>query len=78
MHTFTALVRTAESTSWSPYVITGLIGAMVVVLGLTRLLRRLIAVVSSLLVTAGTAMTGLATMLTSMTVLAALFMVFLA
>jgi hypothetical protein len=51
----------------------GLIGSMVVVLGLSRLLRNLIGVVSSLLVSAGKAMSGLATMSTMYTLVIAVF-----
>jgi hypothetical protein len=76
MNALTVLAQSsASSTDWSPMVFAGLIGAMVVVLGISRLLRRMLSVVSHLLVSAGTAMAGLATMLTMCTVLAAVFMV---
>jgi len=63
MHTLTALAQTTESTSWTPLVMVGFMGAMAVVLGLARLLRRILTVVSHLLVSAGTAMAALATIL---------------
>ena len=78
MNMLAVLAQSATpSTDWSPIVFAGLMGAMVVVLGISRLLRRMLSVVSHLLVSAGSAMAGLATTLTMCTVLAAVFMVVL-
>jgi hypothetical protein len=74
MHALQAAAQATQSTNWSPFILMGLIGAMVVVLGLSRLLRGLIGVVSSLLVSAGRAMSGLATVLTMVTVMIAVVM----
>ena len=74
MHALQATAQATQSTGWSPFILMGLIGAMVVVLGLSRLLRNLIGVVSALLVSAGRAMSGLMTMLTMFTMMIAVFM----
>jgi hypothetical protein len=74
MHALDATAQAAQSTDWSPFILMGLIGAMIVVLGLSALLRHLIGVMSSILVTAGRAMSGLTTMLTMFTLLVAVFL----
>lgn len=74
MHTLDATAQATQSTGWSPFILMGIIGATVVVLGLSALLRHLIGVMSSILVTAGKAMTGLTTMLTMFTLLVAVFL----
>ncbi|MEO6084802.1 MAG: hypothetical protein ABIQ18_16995 [Umezawaea sp.] len=74
MHTLDATAQATQSTSWSPFILMGLIGAMIVVLGLSALLRHLIGVMSSILVTTGRAMGGLTTMLTMFTLLVAVFL----
>jgi hypothetical protein len=76
MNTLAVLAQSsASSTDWSLMAFAGLMGAMVVVLGISRLLSRMLSVVSHLLVSAGAAVAGLATVLTMGTVLAAVFMV---
>ncbi|MCS7476000.1 hypothetical protein ACFFQW_08375 [Umezawaea endophytica] len=74
MHTLQATAQATQSTNWSPFILMGLIGAMIVVLGLSRLLRNLIGVMSSLLISAGKAMSGITTVLTMFTLVVAVFM----
>jgi len=73
MFTLSATTQTAQSTGWSSFFLMGLIGAMIVVFGLSQLLRHLIGVVSSLLVSAGRAMSGLTMVLTVFTLVAAVY-----
>ncbi|XVV04977.1 hypothetical protein ACQPW3_06125 [Actinosynnema sp. CA-248983] len=76
MNTLTALAQSAETTEWTPLVLIILIGAMTLVLGLARLLRRLLGIITRVLLTAGAAMTGIATMLAMSTALTTLLLVY--
>jgi hypothetical protein len=77
MNTLAASAQTAGATGWPSLVIVLMVGATVLVLGLARLLRRTLAVLTRLLVSAGAAMTGLATSIAVMAVLSTVLAVYL-
>ncbi|WP_433269209.1 hypothetical protein ACQPZF_06305 [Actinosynnema sp. CS-041913] len=72
MNTLAALAQSSETTEWTPLVVVILMGAMALVLGLARLLRRVLGLLTRVVVSAGAAMTGLATVLAGCTVLTTL------
>ncbi|NUT91866.1 MAG: hypothetical protein HOY78_39790 [Saccharothrix sp.] len=76
MNTFTALAQSSETAEWTPLVLIVLMGAMTLVLGLARLLRRLLGMLTKVLLSAGAAMTGIATMLAMCTALTTLVLVY--
>ncbi|GAA0254265.1 hypothetical protein GCM10010492_63770 [Saccharothrix mutabilis subsp. mutabilis] len=76
MNTLTALAQSTETTEWTPLVLILLMGAMTLVLGLARLLRRLLGMLTRVLLSAGAAMTGIATMLVMCTALTTLLLVY--
>ncbi|MEU7526611.1 hypothetical protein AB0A74_12835 [Saccharothrix sp. NPDC042600] len=76
MNTLTALAQSSETTEWTPLVLILLMGAMTLVLGLARLLRRLLGMLTRVLLSAGAAMTGIATMLAMCTALTTLLLVY--
>lgn len=76
MNTLTALAQTSGTTEWTPLVLILLMGAMTLVLGLAKLLRRLLGMLTRVLLTAGAAMTGIATMLAMCTALTTLVLVY--
>ncbi|CAL9624105.1 hypothetical protein SUDANB95_05885 [Actinosynnema sp. ALI-1.44] len=76
MNTLTALAQSTETTEWTPLVLILLMGAMTLVVGLARLLRRLLGMLTRVLLSAGAAMTGIATMLAMCTALTTLLLVY--
>ncbi|MBB5957504.1 hypothetical protein FHS29_004099 [Saccharothrix tamanrassetensis] len=76
MNTLAALAQSSETTEWTPLVVVILMGAMALLLGLVRLLRRVLGLMTRVLVSAGAAMTGIATMLAACTVLTTLLLVY--
>ncbi|WP_143532457.1 hypothetical protein [Saccharothrix sp. ALI-22-I] len=72
----TALAQTSETTEWTPLVVMIMMGAMALVMGLARLLRRVLGMLTRILLSAGAAMTGIATMLALCTVLTTVLLVY--
>ncbi|QFZ17040.1 hypothetical protein [Saccharothrix syringae] len=72
----TTLAQTADTTEGAPVVVMIMMGAMALVLGLARLLRRLLGMLTRVLVSAGAAMTGIATMIALCAVLTTVLMVY--
>lgn len=72
----TALAQSTETTEWTPLVVMIMMGAMALVMGLARLLRRVLGMLTRVLLSAGAAMTGLATMLALCTVLTTVLVVY--
>ncbi|WP_148088829.1 hypothetical protein [Saccharothrix texasensis] len=72
----TALARTSEATEWTPLVVVVMIGALTLVMGLAKLLRRVLGMLTRVLLSAGAAMTGIATMLALCTVLTTVLLVY--
>jgi hypothetical protein len=76
MNMLTALARTSETTEWTPLVVVVMISAMALVMGLAKLLRRVLGMLTRVLLSAGAAMTGIATMLALCTVLTTVVLVY--
>jgi hypothetical protein len=76
MNMLTALARTSETTEWTPLVVMIMIGALALVMGLAKLLRRVLGMLTRVLLSAGAAMTGIATMLALCTVLTTVLLVY--
>ncbi len=68
--------QSADTAEWTPLVVVVLLGAMALVLGMIRLLRRVLGLMTRVLVSAGAAMTGIATMLAVCTVLTTFVLVY--
>ncbi|GAB3005580.1 hypothetical protein [Saccharothrix stipae] len=69
MNMLTALAQSSETTEWTPLVVLLMVGAMALVLGLAKLLRRVLGLLTRVMLSAGAAMTGIAAMLALCTVL---------
>lgn len=76
MDMLTALAQTSETTEWTPLVVMIMVGAMALVMGLAKLLRRVLGMLTRVLLSAGAAMTGIATMLALCTVLTTVLLVY--
>ncbi|MFD1151091.1 hypothetical protein [Saccharothrix hoggarensis] len=76
MNMLTALAQSSETTEWTPLVVMIMIGAMTLVMGLARLLRRVLGMLTKVVLSAGAAMTGLAGMLAVCTVLTTVLLVY--
>ncbi|MBW4720634.1 hypothetical protein [Saccharothrix obliqua] len=76
MNTLASLAQSAGTTEWAPLLVVVMTGAMALVLGLVRLLRRVLGMLTRVLVSAGTAMTGLATALALCTAMTTLLLVY--
>ncbi|MCC8244016.1 hypothetical protein [Saccharothrix luteola] len=76
MNMLTALAQTSETTEWTPLVVMIMVGAMALVMGLAKLLRRVLGMLTRVLLSAGAAMTGIATMLALCTVLTTVLLVY--
>jgi hypothetical protein len=76
MNTITALAQSSETTGWMPTVVVIMLVVLVVVMGLAKLVRRILGVVTGLLVSAAAALTGIATVLAGSTVLTTLLLVY--
>ncbi|NUS64045.1 MAG: hypothetical protein HOQ46_10405 [Saccharothrix sp.] len=72
----TALAQSSETTEWTPLVVVLMIGAMALVMGLAKLLRRVLGMLTRVLLSAGAAMTGIATMLALCTMLTTVLLVY--
>lgn len=77
MTMFTALAQSTETAEWTPLVVMIMMGTMAVVLGLARLLRRVLGILTRVLLSAGAALTGIATMLALCTVMTTVLLVYL-
>ncbi|PSL56914.1 hypothetical protein B0I31_103674 [Saccharothrix carnea] len=76
MNMLTALAQTAGTTEWTPLVVMIMIGAMALVMGLAKLLRRVLGMLTRVMLSAGAAMTGIAAMLALCTVLTTVLLVY--
>ncbi|MBB5808013.1 hypothetical protein F4560_007781 [Saccharothrix ecbatanensis] len=76
MNTLTAFAQSSGTTEWSPVVVMVMMGALALVLGLAKLLRRVLGMLTRVLLSAGAAMTGIATMLAMCTVLTTVLLVY--
>ncbi|MEV8442949.1 hypothetical protein AB0425_36690 [Actinosynnema sp. NPDC051121] len=76
MNMLTALAQSSETTEWTPLVVVLMIGAMALVMGLAKLLRRVLGMLTRVLLSAGAAMTGIATMLALCTMLTTVLLVY--
>ncbi len=76
MNMLTALAQSSGTTEWTPLVVVLMIGAMTLVMGLAKLLRRLLGMLTRVLLSAGAAMTGIAAMLATCTVLTTVLLVY--
>lgn len=76
MNMLTALAQSSQTTEWTPLVVVLMIGALTLVMGLAKLLRRVLGMLTRIMLSAGTAMTGLATMLALCTVLTTVLLVY--
>jgi hypothetical protein len=76
MNMLTALAQSSETTEWTPLVVVIMVGAMALVMGLAKLLRRVLGMLTRVLLSAGAAMTGIATMLALCTVLTTVLLVY--
>ncbi|WP_158846545.1 hypothetical protein [Saccharothrix deserti] len=76
MNTLTALAQTSQTTEWTPLVVMIMMGALALVMGLARLLRRVLGMLTRILLSAGAAMTGIATMLALCTVMTTVLLVY--
>ncbi|MFE9746322.1 hypothetical protein ACFYOT_15575 [Saccharothrix saharensis] len=76
MNMLTALAQSSGTTEWTPLVVVLMIGALTLVMGLAKLLRRVLGVLTRVLLSTGAAMTGLATMLALCTVLTTVLLVY--
>lgn len=69
MNMLTALAQSSETAEWTPLVVLLMVGAMALVLALAKLLRRVLGMLTRIMLSAGAAMTGIAAMLALCTVL---------
>jgi hypothetical protein len=76
MNMLTALAQSSGTTEWSPVVVMVMMGALALVMGLAKLLRRVLGMLTRVLLSAGAAMTGIATMLALCTVLTTVLLVY--
>ncbi|MGW4112487.1 hypothetical protein ACWEFJ_16555 [Actinosynnema sp. NPDC004786] len=76
MYLLTALAQSSETAEWTPVALVVLIGALALVMGLARLLRRMLGLVTKVLLSAGAAMTGIASMLVLCTALTTVLLVY--
>lgn len=76
MNMLTALAQSSETTEWTPLVVVVMISALALVMGLAKLLRRVLGMLTRVMLSAGAAMTGLATMLALCTVLTTVLLVY--
>jgi hypothetical protein len=76
MNMLTALAQSTETTEWTPLVVMIMVGALALVMGLAKLLRRVLGMLTRVLLSAGAAMTGLATMLALCTVMTTVLLVY--
>jgi hypothetical protein len=76
MNMLTALAQSSDTTEWTPLVVVLMIGAMALVMGLAKLLRRVLGMLTRVLLSAGAAMTGIATMLALCTMLTTVLLVY--
>jgi hypothetical protein len=76
MNMLTALAQSSDTTEWTPLVVVLMIGALTLVMGLAKLLRRVLGVLTRVLLSTGAAMTGIATALALCTVLTTVLLVY--
>jgi hypothetical protein len=76
MNLLTALAQSSETTEWTPLVVMLMIGALALVMGLAKLLRRVLGMLTRVLLSAGAAMTGITVMLAACTVLTTVLLVY--
>lgn len=76
MNMLTALAQTSDTTEWTPLVVVLMLGALALVMGLAKLLRRVLGMLTRVLLSAGAAMTGIAAMLAFSTVLTTVLLVY--
>jgi hypothetical protein len=76
MNMLTAFAQSSGTTEWSPVVVMVMMGALALVMGLAKLLRRVLGMLTRVLLSAGAAMTGIATMLAMCTVLTTVLLVY--
>lgn len=76
MNMLTALAQSSETTEWTPLVVVVMVSALALVMGLAKLLRRVLGMLTRVMLSAGAAMTGLATMLALCTVLTTVLLVY--
>lgn len=76
MNLLTALTQTSGTTEWTPLVVMIMVGALVLVMGLAKLLRRMLGMLTRVLLSAGAAMTGIAAMLALCSVLTTVLLVY--
>ncbi|MFI9006750.1 hypothetical protein ACIGNX_05890 [Actinosynnema sp. NPDC053489] len=76
MNLLTALAQSSGTTGWTPLVVVLMIGAMALVLGLAKLLRRVLGVLTRVLLSTGAAMTGIAAALAVCSVLTTVLLVY--
>ena len=72
----TTFAQSSGTTEWSPVVVMVMMGALALVMGLAKLLRRVLGMLTRVLLSAGAAMTGIATMLAMCTVLTTVLLVY--
>ena len=72
----TALAQSSDTAEWTPLVVVIMIGALTLVMGLAKLLRRVLGVLTRVLLSTGAAMTGIATTLALCTVLTTVLLVY--
>ncbi|MDQ2587346.1 hypothetical protein [Saccharothrix yanglingensis] len=77
MNTLAALAQSTATTSYTPLAVMIMTGAMALVLGMARLLRRVLGILTKLLVSAGAVLTGFATVLAFCSVLTTVMLVYL-
>lgn len=77
MNVLAALAQSSDTTGLPSLAVMIMMGAMALVLGLARLLRRTLAVLTRLLVSAGAVMTGLATTLAASAAVTTVLLVYL-
>lgn len=76
MYLLTALAQSSETAEWTPVALVVMIGALALVMGLARLLRRMLGLLTKILLSAGAAMTGIASMLVLCTALTTVLLVY--
>lgn len=76
MYLLTALAQSSETAEWTPVALVVMIGALALVMGLARLLRRMLGLLTKVLLSAGAAMTGIASMLVLCTALTTVLLVY--
>ena len=77
MNVLAALAQSSEPTGLPTVVVMIMMGALALVLGLARLLRRTLSVLTRLLVSAGAVMTGIATTLAMSAAVTTVLLVYL-